>query len=486
MSSNVHPIEPVHQENADTATMQRVFESQRATSLRWRESTAEERLDRLFRLRDAVMAHKDELIEAGMRDSHKSETEVTFCEILPLMADISEYRHQLKKWMKPTHVRATRTTNGLAAHVKYEPRGRCLILAPWNYPVTLTFTPLVAALASGNTAMIKPSEVAPHASAWMVKVIREVFSEDEVAIFEGDASVSTALLELPFDHVFFTGAPSIGKIVMAAAAKHLASVTLELGGKSPTIVDETADLKLAAENLIWGKLINSGQTCIAPDHVYVHASVKDEFVQRMQEVIKERFGATPAEQQQSPDLTHMINERHTRRVGALLDDATKLGANVVCGGVVDTENHFIAPTLLDNIPAEAEILQEEIFGPVYPIISFTDLGEVIDKINDAPKPLALYVFSKNKANVNRVLMQTSSGGACVNHSIVHFGHGNLPFGGVNNSGIGSYHGIWGFKTFSHERAVVETRFMLARMFYPPYTDLKKRLIDWTVAWYQRW
>ena len=310
----------------------------------------------------------------------------------------------------------------------------------------------------------------------IARLVAELFTPDEVAVIEGDASVAQALLDLPFDHIFFTGSPAIGKVVMAAAARHLTSVTLELGGKSPTIVDETADLELAAKNILWAKFTNNGQTCIAPDHLFVHASVKDAFVQACQRVLREVYGESP---QSSDCLARVVNERHTGRVRHLLDDAVAKGAKVLAGGTVDVADRFIAPTLLEGIPGEADIMREEIFGPLLPVFAYTDLDEVIARINADAKPLALYVWSRNNANesnIRKVMQQTTSGGACINHCVVQFLHGNLPFGGVNNSGIGSAHGHHGFKAFSHERAVVRTRIMLARMFFPPYTDLTRKLI----------
>jgi aldehyde dehydrogenase (NAD+) len=312
----------------------------------------------------------------------------------------------------------------------------------------------------------------PNLSALMVKIVREIFPEDEVAIFEGDVKVSTALLELPFDHIFFTGAPAIGKVVMAAAAKHLASVTLELGGKSPTIIDVSADLKKAASNIIWSKYANNGQTCIAPDHVYVHAAVKDEFVAHCKAALSSAYGSDAPAQRNSPYLARIVNSRHT----ALLDDAKAKGATTLIGGDVDEAACYIAPTLLENIPADAKIMSEEIFGPLLPIITYHSLDEVIRLINADQKPLALYVWSKTEANIQKVMQQTSSGGACINNSVIQFLHGNLPFGGVNNSGLGSAHGHFGFKAFSHERAVVRTQILMSPMFYPPYTDTVRKII----------
>ncbi|MGQ0622985.1 MAG: aldehyde dehydrogenase family protein [Panacagrimonas sp.] len=474
---SIPPVPAIQDLAALRADISRVFEAQRDTALRWRRSTAQERILRIKRLRDAVLEHRDALYEAGAKDFHKPPVEVDLTEVLPVVAEASEYSRHLQRWMRRTPVMPTRMTLGLKSWVQYEPRGRCLILSPWNYPVNLTFGPLIAALGAGNTAILKPSEVTPHFSALMVKIVRQVFREDEVAIFEGDAQVSTELLALPFDHIFFTGSPAIGKVVMAAAAKNLTSVTLELGGKSPTIVDETADLDLAVGNILWSKFLNSGQTCIAPDHVFVHESVRESFVAKAVAVLRERYGASAQEQEKSPDFTHMVNLRHTRRVAALLEDAKLRGARVICGGHVSESESFVAPTLLDNIPEDAAVMQEEIFGPLCPIIPYRDLDDVIRRINQGQKPLALYLFSRKQAHIDRVLQDTSSGGACINNSVVQFTHGNLPFGGVNNSGIGSAHGIWGFRAFSHERAVAQTRVMLARMFFPPYSGRTFKIVQ---------
>ncbi len=455
-----------------------VFEKQRETALRWRTSTAEERIARVERLRDALLANRPSLYEAAHADMHKPPAEVDFTEVMPTVAAAHEIRRKLRRWMKPKKVWPTRIMVGTQAWVRYEPRGRCLIISPWNYPVTLSFEPLADCLAAGNPAILKPTEMTPNISAWISRVVRETFPEEEVACFEGDIPVSTALLDLPFDHIFFTGSPAVGKIVMTAAAKHLASVTLELGGKSPTIIDETADLAAAAETILWGKCLNSGQTCIAPDHVYVHESVKEEFVKRAADVLRARFGATPQAQSESADLAHIVSDHHVRRLAGLLEDAKAKGATPLTGDWV--RGRFIAPTLLESPPLDSEIMREEIFGPLLPILPFRDLDEVIRQVNDRPKPLALYVWTQSEANAAKVLERTSSGGACVNHNLVQFGHGNLPFGGVNNSGLGNSHGWYGFRTFSHERAVVRTRFPLIRNVFPPYTERVRRFVRWTI------
>ena len=466
---------------ADVQQIRAAFDAQQATALRWRASAAAERIARVKRLRDALMAQREAFYAAFESDYRKSPAEVEASEFLPVMEEIRQVLGALKRWMKPRRHWPTTTMLGTYASVQYQPRGRVLIIAPWNYPLSLCFGPLVSALAAGNTAIIKPSEMTPAVSALMARIIADVFPADEVALFEGSQPTSHALLQLPFDHIFFTGSPSVGKLVMTAAAQHLASVTLELGGKSPTIVDETAKLQLAAETLMWGKFLNNGQTCVAPDHVYVHASVKAAFVAACRAVLQQRYGADAAAQKQSPDLTRVVNQRHTQRLASLLADALQRGAVVHTGGEVDEAQCYIAPTLIEQIPAGAAILSEEIFGPLLPIIEYRELDQVIAAINAAPKPLALYVWSTRQANIDQVLKQTSSGGACVNHCVAHFAHGNLPFGGVNNSGMGSAHGEYGFKAFSHERAVLRASpLMLIKLFFPPYTSGRLRLIRMVV------
>lgn len=471
----------VHVPEADPQRMQAAFDSQQATALQWRASTARERIARIVRLREAMMARREQFYAAFHADYRKSPAEVEASEFLPVMEEVRHVLGQLKRWMKPTRMWPTITMLGTSAWVQYQPRGRVLIIAPWNYPLALCFGPLVSALAAGNTAIVKPSEMMPAVSALMARIVAEVFPENEVALFEGALQTSTALLAMPFDHIFFTGSPAVGKIVMAAAARNLSSVTLELGGKSPTIIDESANLKLAAETIMWGKFINNGQTCVAPDYIYVHDAVKEAFIEECKTVLRARYGATPAEQKASPDLTRIVNERHTGRIAALLGDALDKGATVRMGGEVDAAACYIAPTLVDNIAPGSSILEEEIFGPLLPVMAYADLDHVLAGINAGPKPLALYIWSRTQANIDKVLLRTSSGGACVNHCVAQFAHGNLPFGGVNNSGIGNAHGVYGFRAFSHERGVLRSSpLMLIKLFFPPYTRNRTAMIRKTV------
>jgi len=459
----------------DLQQIRQVFDRQRETALRWRQSTAAERISRIRSLCNTMMAHRDALHEAFAADLGKPPAEIEATEFLPVLEEVRIASGKLRGWMKPRRPRPTLTMLGTFARVQYQPRGRTLIIAPWNYPLSLCFGPLVSALAAGNPVILKPSEWTPAVSGRMAQIIDEAFPDSEVALFEGTAETAMALLDLPFEHIFFTGSPAVGSAVMASAATHLASVTLELGGKSPAVVCESADLRLAAETLMWGKFLNDGQTCIAPDHVWVHASVKEAFIEECRVILLARYGSDT--RRPAPDLARIVNRRHTERIAHLLADALERGARLRLGGTVDLDRHFIAPTLLDQIPRDAAILNEEIFGPVLPILEYTQTDAVIDAINARPKPLALYVWSRDRRETAAIVARTSSGGACINHCVVQFAHSNLPFGGVNGSGLGSAHGFHGFKTFSHERAILRSSpIMLSRMFHPPYTKSRLRLV----------
>lgn len=451
-----------------------VFVAQRETAIRLRSSTAQMRREKLRRLEEAVLANRNAIYRALADDLRKPEAEADLFEILPVISGIRHARRHLPSWMKPKRAWPTMTMLGTKARIFYEPRGVALIIAPWNYPVSLLLGPLASAIAAGCTAILKPSEMSPACAAVLTKMIGETFAPNEIAIFEGDATVASKLLELPFDHIFFTGSPAIGKVVMAAAAKHLASVTLELGGKSPVIVDETADLTKAASSIAWGKFTNCGQTCIAPDYAYVHERVMPQFAEAMKVAIKRQYG-DPAE---SPDYCRIISERHFDRICGLIDDAVAGGATLLLGGDRDRSQKFIAPALIAGMGSNSRIMQEEIFGPVLPVLSYRELDEPIAAINARPKPLALYVFAKDKVRVRRGLKETSAGGSCVNAAIMQFVHENLPFGGIGTSGLGNAHGFYGFRAFSHERAVLEDKFSVIPLLFPPYTPRVKRMIRW--------
>ncbi|WP_426400838.1 aldehyde dehydrogenase family protein (plasmid) [Ralstonia sp. R-29] len=468
-------------EDTDFAIIQTLFSRQLPVALQLRQSTAKERLRKIERLRDAVLQREEAFYAAFAADLGKPSVEVNLTELLPVMDEARHAIKHLSRWMRPRRVAPTLTTIGTSARVVYQPRGRCLIMGPWNYPLNTLMGPLVSAVAAGNTAILKPSEMTPHVNAVIDAVVREVFDPDEVAMVHGGVQTAQCLLALPFDHVFFTGSPSVGKVVMAAASEHLASVTLELGGKSPVIVDETANLERAAELIVWGKLTNAGQSCIAPDHVFVHRSVKEHLVKLCKAEITRRYGASEAAVAKSPDFGRMINARHTARVGALIQNAVERGANLAAGGMYVVKERYVAPTLLTDVPANASIWSEEIFGPVLPIETFDSVDAVIDRINAAPKPLALYLWSEARKTIAKVTTKTSSGGLCVNHCMQHYAHTGLPFGGINNSGLGSAHGYFGYKAFSHERAVLRAGpLMLLRLFFPPYTNLRVKTSGWLV------
>ena len=479
MNESTVSAEPATLDAELAARIRRVFEAQRPVALRLRETTVAERVAKLERLRAAILRHREAIIAAVRADLARPVAETELTELLPLLGDFTHYRRHLERWLRPRRVHPTLPTLGTRAWVQREPRGRTLIKSPWNYPVVLTLGPLIPAVACGNTAIIKTSELAPHSSGVLANIVRDAFDESEVALFEGDASVAGALLELPFDHIFFTGSPAVGQIVMAAAAKHLASITLELGGKSPAIIDASADVRRAVDTIAWAKCLNAGQTCIAPDHLYVHAEAYEQVVDRFRQRLSSWYGADAA---QAPDLAHIVNDRHTRRLADLLADARERGAALLHGGQIDLERRFVAPTLLGGIPEAAHIMQEEIFGPLLPIIVYRSEEEVIERINAAPKPLALYIWTRKREVARRLIRRTSAGGTCINQVALQFLHHNLPFGGVNHSGIGSYHGEWGIRAFSHERAVLDAKVQLSGAFFPPYGARVRRMLALLTKW----
>ncbi|ARV45933.1 aldehyde dehydrogenase [Bacillus subtilis] len=431
--------------------IQRVFQLQKKQQKALRASTAEQRIEKLQRFLDSVIAHEEEIIEAIRKDVRKPYHEVKKAEIEGTKKAIRDNMNNLEKWMAPKEVGSSLSpeANGI---LMYEPKGVTLILGPWNYPFMLTMAPLAASLAAGNSAIVKLSDFTMNTSNIAAKVIRDAFDEKEVAIFEGEVEVATELLDQPFDHIFFTGSTNVGKIVMTAAAKHLASVTLELGGKSPTIIDSEYDLMDAAKKIAVGKFVNAGQTCIAPDYLFIKKDVQDRFAGILQTIVNAGF----MEDDHNPDrskFTQIVNDRNFNRVKDLFDDAIEKGAEVVFGGVFDASDRTISPTVLKNVTPDMKIMQEEIFAPILPMMNYEDIDEVIDYVNDRDKPLALYVFSHNQDLIDNVLQHTTSGNAAINDVVVHFSDVNLPFGGVNTSGIGSYHGVYGFKEFSHEKGV---------------------------------
>jgi aldehyde dehydrogenase (NAD+) len=419
------------------------------------------RIQQLQRLKQAVLDFQDQILEAVRLDLGRPKFEGYF--ELSAITEVNAALKQLKNWMQPQRIQTGIDQFPSSAWIQPDPLGVVLIIGPWNYPFQLVFAPLVGALAAGNCAIVKPSEHAPHTSKVVADLIASIFDPSYVAVIEGDVATSQSLLEQRFDHIFFTGGSAIGKVIMAAAAKHLTPVTLELGGKSPCIVDRDIQLEYAAKRIIWGKFINAGQTCIAPDYLLVDRTIATEFIPLLQQKITQFFGEDPAK---SPDLGRMIHQRHFDRLVKFLDDG-----QAIAGGKYDAATKYIAPTLLQNVSWDAPVMQEEIFGPILPIFEYDDLEEAIAIVNARPKPLALYFFSKDKQKQNRILTATSSGGVCLNETVMQVGVGGLPFGGVGESGMGRYHGKYSFDTFSHYKSVLKKSFLVDLAWrYAPYTE----------------
>jgi len=405
------------------------------------------RLDRLRRLKAAVQQHENEILTALYKDLNKSETEAFVTEIGFLYQELTHSMKRLKRWAKPTRVKTTMTHIGAKGWMQPEPYGTVLIIAPWNYPFQLALAPLIGALAAGNTAIIKPSELTPHVSAVIKKVISAAFSAHDVAVVEGGIEISQVLLDQPMDYIFFTGGTAIGKTIMEAAAKRLIPVTLELGGKSPCIVHHDADIALAAKRIIFGKLMNVGQTCVAPDYLLVHQSIKAPLLAALQDAIKQMYGEQPI---QLPRYGKIVNERHFNRLLAYLGDG-----DIVTGGDYDREQLKLAPTILDQVSWSSPVMQEEIFGPILPLLTYDELDETIHAINKQEKPLALYLFTTDQRVQKQITESVSFGGGCINDTMMHIATPYLPFGGVGASGLGSYHGEYSFRTFSHYKSILK-------------------------------
>lgn len=444
-----------------------IFKSQQVHKYTLRKSKVSERILKLKTLKKTIKKYEDKLYAALQSDLRKSQFESAVTELIFIYGELDFAIKKLSSWMRPKYVGKTLSNLFSKNRIYYEPKGTCLIIAPWNYPFQLVMSPLISAIAAGNCAIVKPSELSSATSTVVNTIITEAFDEKEIACFEGDASISTMLLSLPFDHIFFTGSTEIGKVVMEAASKHLTSVTLELGGKSPTVIDKEVDLGKAAEKIAWGKLVNSGQTCIAPDYVFIHQQQLDEFIGLYKAAVNKLYFIN--QKIDTKSYGKIISKKHFSRLKVLVDEAVDSGARIDFGGIFDKAQQSINPIVLSKIPTGSKVMEEEIFGPILPLIAYENLDEAIDQINAKSKPLAMYIFSKNKANVKRLIKSTSAGGTCVNDVLVHISNPKLPFGGVNGSGMGSSHGFFGFKTFSHERAIVfQSNINFNSLIYPPY------------------
>jgi aldehyde dehydrogenase (NAD+) len=466
----VASIDPRFALVAASEDIERIYAKQRQYRDAVAGTSAKQRIEKLRRLHAAIFAHRQDLYEALYADYEKPPSEVDLSEIYPAVSEARHAIRHLRRWMRPRRVTTPLALLGSRSRIVHEAKGVVLIISPWNFPVNLTLGPLVSAIAAGNCVMIKPSELTPHTSACMKRILAEVFDEREVAVIEGDAHVAEALLKKKWDHIFFTGSPAVGRVVMRAAAEHLTPVTLELGGKSPVIVDRTANLEEAARKIAWGKFLNSGQICIAPDYLLVDEAIREPFIEKLRAAI-------------SPDTGVIVNERHTSRIKRLFDDAVSGGAEVVAGGGFD--QRAITPTLLTNVNPDSPVMQEEIFGPLLPMITYRTMDEALGVIASREKPLVLYLFSRSRKVIDDVIRRTTAGGTAINDTLVHFYQLNLPFGGIGESGVGKAHGQFGFEAFSNARGVFEqpTRFSAIQMLYPPYTNFKKKLIDLTLKYF---
>jgi len=429
------------------------------------------RLEQLKRLKQAVVDDQEAIINAVKADLGRPEFEAYF--EIAAITEINYAIKHLKSWVKPKKVGVGLEQFPASGKIYPEPLGVVLIISPWNYPFQLLISPLVGAIAAGNCAVLKPSEISAHTSTAIANLIQKTFDPAYIAVVEGDADTSKALLAEKFDHIFFTGGTTIGKIVMEAAAKHLTPVTLELGGKSPCIVDADTDLKDTAKRITWGKYLNAGQTCIAPDYLLVDQQIKSDLLTEVQKCVRDFYGQEP---EKSPDYARIISHRHFDRLVPLLKDG-----EIVIGGQTRPEDKYIAPTVIDGVSWDSPVMEEEIFGPILPVLEYQDLNDAIAQINARPKPLALYLFSKDKHKQQYVLQQTSSGGVCINDTVMQVGVTTLPFGGVGDSGMGNYHGKASFDTFSHFKSVLKKGFWFDLNWrYPPYNgklSLFKRIIS---------
>lgn len=437
------------------------------TSLSFRKET-------LIQLLNTIVIHEDEIIEALHDDFKKPAFEAVLTETNYVITELKDTIKNLSKWAKPKKVFPSILNFPSTDFIYKEPYGKVLIIAPWNYPFQLALCPMIAAVAAGNQVVVKPSELTPKTSAVIRKIIEKIFHINHVECIEGGLEVSQKLLAERWDYIFFTGSPTVGKIIAKAAAENLTPVTLELGGKNPCIIDETANLKLAAKRIVWGKFINAGQTCIAPDYILIQKDMKSHFIAYLKTEITKAYGENPA---LSPDFARIINTKNWLRLANLIEEE-----KVIFGGQTDIENNYIAPTLIEENDMESLLMKEEIFGPLLPILSYEKEEDIKTVFSKFEKPLALYVFSENKRFSEKIIKQYSFGGGCINDTVVHFSNKRLPFGGVGHSGIGAYHGRLSFDTFSHKKSIVKkANWLDIPLRYAPYNDkLKsiKKILKW--------
>ncbi len=444
-----------------------------------RQTGASIRIKKLQAIRTWIKVHRREIRQALHDDFRKPVAETDLWEIMVVIKEISYTIRQLRRWMKPKRIPRDLLFLHARSYITYESKGRVLIIAPWNFPFQLAMGSFISALAAGNCIILKPSELAPHTAQILKKLVADLFPPEEAAVFEGDKQIAIELLKYPFDHIFFTGGTEIGKKVMLAASNHLASVSLELGGKCPAIVDKSADLKDSVKKIAWGKFSNAGQTCVAPDYVLVNREIFDRFLEALISEIKKSYVCREGgEETGFNGFGSIIDQNHFRRLEQLHQDALQKGARVVVGGQFNPELRCIAPTVLTGIPPDARILQEEIFGPILPVLKFDQIAQAIEIVNRNAHPLGIYFFSKDKKSFQKVVQNTVSGGTCLNDLVVQFVHDGLPFGGAGDSGIGRAHGFAGFKEFSNERTMmIGNKFDPIKLIFPPITPMKQKIIE---------
>ncbi|NNE32585.1 MAG: aldehyde dehydrogenase family protein [Winogradskyella sp.] len=459
-----------------------LFLKQKNNQLHIGNSSCKTRINTLNKLQKAIqVTYREAIQDALQKDLSKPLLETELTEIYTVVKEIKYAKTHLNKWMQKHNVDTPLTLLGSSSYIKYESKGVCLIISPWNFPFNLTFGPLVSAIAAGNTVIIKPSEMTPHSSELMAKIVSDIFEEDEVALVQGEVETSTELLKLPFNHIFFTGSPKVGKIVMQAASKNLSSLTLELGGKSPTVIDRTANIDKAAKKLMWGKFLNAGQICICPDYVLIDEALKDNFIEACKKWLNHYFTANP---KASQSYGRIVTDKHFERLESYLQEAEQKNGKVELGGNRDSSSKYIEPTIISDLKPEAMLLEDEIFGPILPIVTYKSLDLAITYINSKARPLALYIFSSNKTNIKKIINNTRAGGTCINNTIIHYTNHNLPFGGINNSGIGKSHGFFGFEAFSNKRAFIKQyTFGVTELLFPPYTSFKEKIAKLTIKWF---
>ena len=463
-------------------TIDTIYDKQVRNKLFIRNLTVFQRKEYLKKLEESILFHRNDIEESLFLDLRKSKIESDSTEIFPVLSEIRLFRKKLNGWTKTKSVSNNLLFFGSKAQIQPEALGNCLIISPWNYPFQLCLVHLVACVSAGNTAILKPSEFCPNVSKLLHKIISEVFEENHVAIINGKVDETSYLLSKKFDHIHFTGSPKVGKIVMEAGAKHLSSVTLELGGKSPFIIDGTIPMQEVIEKAVWGKLINFGQTCIAPDYILIKEELKNQFVDNFVKHVEIVFGKDPS---QSKDLARIVNLQNYNRLKNLIEDALDKGAKSPYGNKYIEDELYIKPTLLTDIPIDAKISEEEIFGPIFPIYTFKEVDEVTKHINLKEKPLTLYIFSNDSIFIDKIKKQTSSGSVVINETLVHILHPNLPFGGVNHSGIGTSTGFEGFKDFSHLKPILKVnRFLSPSKFLNyPYNSTTQKVIDFLIKYF---